>query len=160
MVPGQPAVRGLAGHRVAALPLPHDGHRHQVRHQVDVQRELDRLLAAAGDLHLLDQPVGHQRAAPVDGDGRVVQPAAEPAGDVGELLPVGAQHGGADPLEVAAVDGQHDGVEQTHVVDEPPGDTTGTHLAVGVGQQQGRSGHRDGEVVEGRHEVVGHGPTL
>ena len=161
VVPGEPAVRGLAGDRVArAAPGVRRTSAPGPPRRSTCSASSTGCWPRQRDLHLLDQPVGGQRAAPVDGDGRVVQPAAEPAGDVGELLPVRAQHGGADPLEVAAVDGEHERRRAAARRRRTTRRHRRTHLAVGVGQQQGRSGDGDGEVVEGGHEVVGHGPTL
>lgn len=157
-VPGDPAGGPLPRDSLplGGPPLPDLGHRGQVGRQGDAQRQVDRLLGARGDLDLLHQAIGGQRPVSVDRDRRVVQPPAEPARDVGELLPVGAEHLRPHQVEVAALDRHAELVKQAHVVDEPAGDAGGADLPVRAGQHDRGSGHRHREVVQGRRQVRGH----
>ena len=89
-----------------------------------------------------------------------MQPAADLAGGVGELLPVGAADLGPHQVQTAALDGDGQLVEQPDVVDEPAAHAAAAHLPVRVREQDGRRGDADREVVEDGDEVLGHGSTL
>ncbi len=66
------------------------------------------------------RPAGVSVRRRSSGDLRVVDPAAEPPGDVGVGLPVGAAQVGPDQLQVAAPDRDAQLGEQAYVVHEPP----------------------------------------
>ncbi len=104
--PRQPELGRLRHHGVALrrLALADRCHRRKVAGEGDPQREVEGFPPAMGDGDLLHQRRGSQEASYVDRDRRVVQPPAEPARDIGELLPVGAHHRRAHQLEVAATE--------------------------------------------------------